>query len=191
MTVEGGARIPAVQPGEVARLDGILAGAGRRVTGRELAQRGGHYRLVDRKALVGELLELVDAFVVERIRQAERELGKVLVDRENEARSDGQHRVLVSLAELADLVDSVVTRVTDAEGAVAMKALDKRIDRIFKSYGFDRIRTVGTVFDSRVHEAVDEAADPDVETGVVVEEVSRGYARDNYVVRVARVIVAS
>ncbi len=182
--------LPAVTPQEVVRLDEVLAGSGAPITGADLARRGGRYRLVNRGVLVSQLLELVDSFVVERIRQAERELGRVLESRETEAKADGQHRVLVSLAELSDLVDAVLAKIVDQEGALAAKALDRRIDRIFKSYGFQRIPTVGHAFDSSVHEAIDEKDDSSVERGSIIEEISRGYAKDGFVLRVARVVVA-
>lgn len=182
---------PAVTPQEIVRLDEVLVSSGRLMTGEEMAKRGGRYRLVSRRALVGQLLELVDSFVVERIRQAERELGRILEDREKDAKEDGQHRVLVSLAELSDLVDAIVSKIVDKEGALAAKALDRRIDRLFKSYGFQRIPTVGLPFNSILHEAIDELESSNVDSGSVIEEVSRGYERDGFVLRVARVVVAS
>lgn len=183
-------RIPAVTPDEVARLDAVLAGAGRRLTGADLARRGGRYRLVDRQVLVKELLQLVDSFVVERIRQAERELARILEAREGAAHDEGRHRVLVSLAELADLVDAIVQKAAGTEASNAARSLDRRIDRVFKSFGFERIDTVGSLFDSAIHEAIDERTDNDVQPGTILEEVARGYRRESFVLRVARVIVA-
>ena len=144
-----------------------------------------------RPALLKELLTIVDVFVEERIRQAERDLGNLLERREKEAQEEGRHRVLSSLAELADLVDGLRSHMTSAAGALAGKALDKRMDRIFKSYGFTRIATVGRPFDSRVHEAVEEREEEGVPHDTIVEEISRGYERDGFVLRVARVVVAA
>ncbi len=135
-------------------------------------------------------MQLVDSFVVERIRQAERELARILEEREFAAQDEGRHRVLVSLAELADLVDAIVQKAGGTEVSTAARALDRRIDRVFKSFGFERIDTVGSLFNSAIHEAIDERADDGVTPGTILEEVARGYRQECFVLRVARVIVA-
>lgn len=183
-------RLPAVTPREVVLIDQLLAGSGQRVSGAELASTGKAYRLVDRGALVGQLLQLVDVFVQERVRQAERDLGRLLDSREKEAFSDGQNRTLLSLAALADLVDGVVTSVPGGEKNIALRALSLRIDSLFKNYGYERINTVGAMFDSRVHEMVEERNQEAHASGQILEEVARGYASESFVLQVARVVVA-
>jgi molecular chaperone GrpE (heat shock protein) len=182
---------PAVRPSEIERMHHALTGSGRLVTGDDLVKRGGRYRLVSRRALMQSLLEVVDVFVIERIRQVEAEMASLVEAREAEARSDGQYRVLVSLAGLADLIETIVTQQGNDQILLALKALDKRVDRIFKSYGFNRIGTVGSMLDLRFHEAVEERSITTAESGVILEEVARGYERDGFVLRVAKVIVAS
>jgi molecular chaperone GrpE len=148
------------------------------------------YRLVDRGALVGQLLQLVDAFVEERVRQVERDMARLLDSREKEAFTDGQNRTLTSLAALADLVDGVVASVPGGEQNIALRALSRRIDSIFRTYGYSRIETAGKLFDSRVHEMVEERIQEGIAPGTIIEEVSRGYANGSFVLQVARVVVA-
>lgn len=176
---------------EVRCLGEVLARCGRSMTGRELADRGGRYRLVDRTLLMKEILRLVEVFVDDRVRQAETQLGNLVERREEDAREDGRMRVLVSLAELGDLVDSIVTSLADKQGTAEARALDRRLDRVFRSYGFDRIKTVGERFDSALHEAIDERPMDGEPAGTVIEELSRGYKKRDFVLRIARVIVSS
>ena len=190
MTKNDPVRLPAASPREVQLVDQLLAGAGKRVSGSELASTGKSYRLVDRGALVGHLLQLVDAFVEERVRQLERDMARLLDSREKEAFSDGQNRTLTSLASLADLVDGVIASVQGGESNIALRALSRRIDGLFKTYGYSRIETVGAMFDSRVHEMVEERQQDGSAPGLILEEVARGYASDTFVLQVARVVVA-
>jgi molecular chaperone GrpE (heat shock protein) len=183
-------RLPAAAPREIVLVDRLLSASGKRVSGAELASTGRVYRLVDRGALVGQLLQLVDAFVEERVRQVERDMARLLDSREKEAFTDGQNRTLTSLAALADLVDGVVASVPGGEQNIALRALSRRIDSIFRTYGYSRIETAGKLFDSRVHEMVEERIQEGIAPGTIIEEVSRGYANGSFVLQVARVVVA-
>jgi len=178
-------------PDEVEHLGMILSRCGQLVTGQDLLRRGGRYRLVDRTLLMKEVLRLVEVFVEDRVRQAKSHMRGLLERREGDAREEGRMRVLVSLAELGDLVDSIVESIANETGTAATKALDKRLDRIFRSYGFDRTETVGKAFDPALHEAIDERSEEGVAAGTILEELNRGYRKGEYVLRVARVVVAS
>lgn len=178
-------------PEEVQHLDALLSQCGKRVTGRELARSGRSYRVVNRTLLMKEMLRLVEVFVEDRLRQAESHLSGILRRREAEACEDGRMRVLVSLAELGDLVDSVIESLQGEAGPTAAKALDKRLDRVFRSYGYERIVTVGSVFDPTIHEALDEEPEEGVPPGIIVRELGRGYRKESFVLRVARVVVSS
>jgi molecular chaperone GrpE len=181
---------PIPSPDELVRLDAAIHDLERTVSLEELA-RGGRrrFRVVSRRALLRELLTVVETFLDARRRQLEAELAEVVERRETEAHEDGSRRVLASLADLADLVDGLVRTLAGTGGETAGRALDRRIDALFRTHGYERIPTVGRPFDSAIHEAVDEDRDPDVAEGVVLREVSRGYRSDGFVLRVARVVV--
>ena len=176
---------------EVHHLGQLLTHCGKRMTGQELLRRGGRYRLVDRTLLMKEMLRLVEVFVDDRVRQAETQIASLVERREDEAREEGRMRVLVSLADLGDLVDSIVQSLASESDSAATKALDKRLDRIFRSYGFERTPTVGMPFNPVFHEAIDEQSSEDADSGIVLEELGRGYHQEDFVLRVARVIVAT
>lgn len=175
---------------EVRLLEDAISSAGQRLTGKQLAARGGKYRLVNRKDLMLRILKTLEVFVEDRVRQAEAQMRDFIEEREEKAAEDGRMRVLVSLADLADLVDTLITSLGESESSAGALALDKRMDRVFKSYGLMRTVTTGAPFDPALHEMLDGRPDSGETPGIILEEVGRGYHRDDFVLRVARVIVA-
>ena len=177
---------------ELARLDAAMHALERTVSLEDLARSGRQrFRVVNRGALLREVLSVVEVFLEVRTRRLEAEVSGLLVRRESEAREEGRRRVLDSLIDLADLSDGLARALEGTDEAAAGKALDRRIDAIFRTHGFERIPTVGRPFDSTLHEAIDEDRDPGAAEGVVLREVSRGYRADGFVLRIARVVVNS
>jgi len=184
--------VPAARtsPGELARLDGAIHDLTRTVSLDDLRASGRRaFRVVNRGALVREVLTVVELFLEQRIRQFEQELGAVVAEREETAHEEGRLRVLESLVDLADLADAVVAKLAEGDGAAAGKALDRRIDAIFRTHGFERIPTVGHRFDPEIHEIVSEDDDASQPPEHVTREIGRGYHRDGYVLRIARVVI--
>ena len=60
-----------------------------------------------------------------------------------------------------------------------------------KTHGFMRIATTGKPFDGDVHELVEEEPSEALAAGVVVREIGRGYQRDGFLLRAARVSVST
>lgn len=173
-------------------LDQVIAKSAARISLDALIRSGkSEFRIVRRKDLMRELFDVVDAFVGHRVAAAERQLAETVQKRELEAREDGKHRVLTSIADLGDLVDSVVASLSDGSDGAGARALNKRLDRLFKSYGFERIATVGSSFDPRLHELIEEEPSSEHPRGTIVREISRGYAHESLVLRVARVVTSS
>jgi len=173
-------------------LDQVIAKSTARISLDALIRSGkSEFRIVKRKDLMRELFDVVDSFVGHRVAAAERQLAETVQKRETEAREDGKHRVLTSIADLGDLVDSVVASLSDGSDGAGARALNKRLDRLFKSYGFERIATVGATFDPRLHELIEEEPSAEHSRGTIVRELARGYAHESLVLRVARVIISS
>lgn len=61
---------------------------------------------------------------------------------------------------------------------------------VLKQVGIEEIPTVGTPFDPRVHEAVEEREGVGVPTGQVIAELSGGYKMGDRVLQAAKVIIA-
>jgi len=179
-----------IRPNDVAEIDDVIFGLERTVTLEDLARHGkSEFRVVSRKALVLEMLGSVESFISARATQLEDHLASILERRERESRDEERHRVLDSVVDLADLVDTLVHQLEGGAHAAAGKALDRRLDRLLRTHGFERVETTGKPFDSRWHEIVDEACDPAVDEGTVLREIGRGYRSDDFVLRVARVVI--
>ncbi len=149
--------------------------------------RRGTVRVVNRRVLLAEVLEVVEAFLQHRVRAYEQQLADSIQRKEADAREEGQMRVLTSLADLLDMVEALCAGLADP---LAGKALTKRIERLFGTFGFERITTVGAPFDPHLHEAVDSEVAPGRSRGEITREVTAGFRRGDFVLREARVVVA-
>ena len=74
------------------------------------------------------------------------------------------------------------------EGMILVRKL---LDELLTTYGLERIDTIGYLFDPYVHEAVGQKSSNDYESGVVIEEVSRGYIYQDRLLLAAKVIVSA
>lgn len=66
---------------------------------------------------------------------------------------------------------------------LAQTALHKTLER----YGVETVKSVGTEFDPRFHEAVAAVPDPKAKDGAIVEEMQRGYLLNGRLLRPSRV----
>lgn len=71
-----------------------------------------------------------------------------------------------------------------------MVLVRKLLDDLLVTYGLERIDTTGYLFDPYVHEAVGQRPSEEYESGVVIEEVSRGYIYQDRLLLAAKVIVS-
>jgi molecular chaperone GrpE len=174
------------------QLEGLIQRHTRTISLDALTKSGRtEFRVVRKKDLLKELFDVVDVFLENQVKRAEREMSERFAQRESDAREDGKMRVLSSLADLGDLVDNMIATLAGSDSSAAGKALDKRLDRIFKNYEFERIPTVGHAFDPEFHEAIDEESSETHAAGVILRELGRGYRRGAFVLRVARVCVST
>lgn len=72
-----------------------------------------------------------------------------------------------------------------------MVLVRKLLEDLLVSYGLERIDTVGYLFDPHVHEAIGQKPSDEYESGVVIEEVSRGYIYEDRLLLPAKVIVSA
>jgi molecular chaperone GrpE len=68
-----------------------------------------------------------------------------------------------------------------------LELLRQQLLKILQNHGLSEIKAVGEKFDPQLHEAVEQVAGE--ESGMVVEEVQRGYLLNGKVLRVAKVKV--
>ncbi len=165
---------------------------GNRATLADLRARLGErtVTVVRRAEFVAVASNLVARAVAGALAGQETRLSALLAERERAAAEEARARVLGSLVDLADMLDTVVDAADRGAASVPMKAIRSRLDRIFETHGYERIPTVGLMPDPRLHEIVAREATAAVPEGAICSEVARGYRRGGFVLRVARVAVS-
>jgi len=151
-----------------------------------VAAAGGPVRSARSEDLVRAVAEFAEDAAASRAAAAEASAAAVVARREEAARDEASLAVLRGVVELADSVDGVLP-VLEGQAAAAVKALDRKLDRLLAAEGFRRVPGAGSPFDPRWHEAVE--TDAAAAEGIVVREVARGYVRGDLVLRAARVVV--
>lgn len=76
------------------------------------------------------------------------------------------------------------------EMEAAYKHIFEQIQTSFHNLGIREIETVGKEFDYAVHQAVMSSPSDEYEEGFVIQELQKGYALDDTVIRAAYVVVA-
>ena len=183
-------RTPQEAGRDLVTLDAAIRSCETVVSIQELQDRGvSHFRMISRKALLRQVLDVVAVFVDQQRSLVEAELAVIVERREEEARDVASRRVLMSIVDLADLVDSIMETLPDDALKVPFKSLNSRLARMFRTYGFRRIETVGCRFNVDHHEVVDSVPD-DAAEGTIIREISRGYFNGECTLRVARVVIS-
>lgn len=73
--------------------------------------------------------------------------------------------------------------------AKGVSHIRQQLEMILKGEGAEEIRCVGEKFDPAVHEALEEA-ESDKESGIVLEELQKGYKLDGRVIRPSKVKIS-
>ncbi|WP_202080700.1 nucleotide exchange factor GrpE [Caldalkalibacillus salinus] len=79
----------------------------------------------------------------------------------------------------------------DPELAKGVDMVYRQIDEVLKQEGLEPILTVGEAFDPNVHQAVMQEESDEYESGIVTEELQKGYKLKDKVIRPAMVKVSS
>lgn len=117
-------------------------------------------------------------------------------DREESVRA-AEERILLDMVEVLDDLERALAAMPQEPSAgssawaqgVALTA--QRLRDALARRGVTPIAAVGVPFDPAFHEALLEVEPPKgIRPGAVVQEVQKGYARDNRALRAARVVVA-
>jgi molecular chaperone GrpE len=117
-------------------------------------------------------------------------------DRDDAVRAS-EERILLDMVEVLDDLERALAALPQEPSAgssawaqgVALTA--QRLRDALARRGVTPIATVGEPFDPAFHDALLEVAPPEgTRPGAVVQEVQKGYARDNRALRAARVVVA-
>jgi molecular chaperone GrpE len=106
----------------------------------------------------------------------------------------GKESVLDGVFPLVEHMERAKKAVADAaDKAGVLAGLDlvlKQIVVLLDKHGVERVRSVGEVFDPKVHEAVAVVPMEGAEADTVIEEVAPGFIRNGKLLRPAMVVVA-
>lgn len=163
--------------------------SGRAARGSAAEERAG---AEDASASDGILAEL-EALVAERTDdlkrvQAEYINYKKRVERDRAlARQGGIEAVL---RDLMPVFDSIIAAADHNDLTGGFKLTADELTKVTKSYGFESFGQVGEEFDPRLHEALMQVLDSEVEVMTLHEVMQVGYRVNDLVIRPARVVVA-
>lgn len=102
---------------------------------------------------------------------------------------------------VSDIVEDIIPALDNFERALATKTEDEQVQNFLKGFeivysqlykalekaGVERVETLNQPFDPNIHQAVAQVNDESFESGVVVEELQKGYKFRNRIIRVAMV----
>ena len=109
----------------------------------------------------------------------------------HEAEKLGREKALRGFLEIFDNFDRALMQGSGHSGPFVegIRMISAQMEMWIKSEGYERIATVGEIFDPKVHEAVSQVNRSDLSPGVVVEELRRGYRSGDRLLRPAAVVV--
>ena len=110
----------------------------------------------------------------------------------DEARQFANQGLLEKLLPVLDNFEMALTAVKDADPSVrdgVQMILDQLLG-VLKESGVEPVDAMGQLFDPNLHEALSQQETTEVEEGIVVQQVQRGYKLNDRLVRPARVVVA-
>lgn len=109
-----------------------------------------------------------------------------------DAERNGRERILRGCLEIFDNLERGLAGAKSQGDPLAegIRMILSQVENWLKTEGLQVIATKGQVFDPTVHEAVSQIERDDMPTGMVVEEIRRGYRWSDRLLRPAAVIVS-
>ena len=115
--------------------------------------------------------------------------------RVQDSRKAGQEDMLL---EVISLGDALIQAVSSSHQASDLESLKKgfslvltQYEKMLKAHGVEIIKAVGEKMNPNQHEALMQSESADVEDGVILDEIQRGYSFQGRVIRTAKVRVAT
>jgi molecular chaperone GrpE len=115
------------------------------------------------------------------------------VERERARAADsGKREVILSLLDVLDGFDNALRQAGGGRSSISegVRLLHRKLLGLLETHGVTPFNSVGESFDPEKHEAVGSVETDEFDSGVIVEELQRGYRKGEEVLRPARVRVA-
>lgn len=68
--------------------------------------------------------------------------------------------------------------------------IKEQMNKLLKNYNVEKIKTLGIMVDFKFHEVLQEVETKKEKSGIITDEVQKGYTMNNKVIRAAKVIIA-
>ena len=101
------------------------------------------------------------------------------------------------IKEILPVMDNLEMAISHSQNENSVQALREGVELTLKGLrdilvksGLEEIKAEGEPFDPNFHHAVSEQADENVETGIIIQELQRGYTLNKRLIRPAMVIVS-
>ena len=101
------------------------------------------------------------------------------------------------IKEILPILDSLEKAISHSDNENSLHALRKGVDLTLKGLkntlvksGLEEVKTQGEPFDPCFHQAVSEQEDKNMETGMILQELQKGYTLNRRLIRPAMVIVS-
>jgi len=103
-------------------------------------------------------------------------------------------RLLADILPIVDNLDRAMTSLSEGHDPEkvkqGLKIAQEEIHQVLELHGVEMVKSVGTEFDPKFHEAVAVVESTDVKDGVVVDEIQRGYILNGRLIRPSRVRIS-
>ena len=156
-----------------------------------------YQNLLPQADLAGEIERLHDDLRVERDRNlrtlADFKNYRRRIERDgNKLAEDGKREIILPLLDIIDDMEKAFKWTSDAEQPVVkgVRIIHQKLLALLETHGVLPFESAGTLFNPDLHEAVAMMAHEDLEPGIVVDELRRGYLWNNALLRAAQVRVA-
>lgn len=106
------------------------------------------------------------------------------------AREEGSADVLIEVIKILDVIEQAQKMIKDSATADGIKMIYRQIESLLRGFGVEEIKAVGLDFDPNIHNAVEKVKQEGVESGKIIEVMSKGYHLGEKILRYSSVKVA-
>ena len=105
------------------------------------------------------------------------------------AKEDGKISVISTFLPCLDGFKEAKKSIKDEQTLKGVEMLENKILNALKGLGVEKVESIGTTYDPKVHEAIACISDKNYENDIILEEFQAGYKFNDKIIRYAKVIV--
>ncbi len=105
------------------------------------------------------------------------------------ARIDGQVSVIEAFLPCLDIFKEAKKSITDENVLKGVEMVENKIKSSLESLGVKKLKSIGEVYDPKLHNVIAVVKNEELENDIIVEEYQSGYEFNGKIIRDAKVIV--